>query len=198
MWFFVVKNTIVYAALLLTMLYFSPDCTAQDTGNADMKSVWGDWQVSFRIGTQMSGIKDEDFIASNYAPLLNVSVGKWFSPVLALQLGYKGWYFHTIADDKKHKYGYYYGEAVLNVNRLFRTYKESCKWSLYLHCGSGYFYNYDYGQPNVCADMGLSNNYRISKAIQASLDVSAIAGWDIYQGDADILPGVTVGVAYLF
>lgn len=189
---------IFYTALFSTMLYFSPEGNAQGTGNADMKSVWGDWQLTFRIGTQMSGIKDEDFVASNYSPLLDVSIGKWFSPVLALQAGYKGWYFHTIADDIKHKYGYYYGGAVLNVNRLSKAYSESCKWSLHLHFGSGYFYNYDYGRPNVCADFGISNNYRLSDSFLLSLDVSAIAGWDIYQGDEDILPGLSVGVAYLF
>jgi len=167
---------IVYTALFFTMLYSSHDCNAQGTGNADMASVWGDWQLSFRMGTQMSGIKDENFVASNYSPLLNVSFGKWFSPVLALQLGYKGWYFNSISDEDKHKYGYYYGEAVLNVNKLFKQYKESCKWSLYLHAGSGYFYNYTYNRPNVCADLGISNNYRISDLFQASLDVSAIMG----------------------
>jgi hypothetical protein len=194
----IMLKNIFYTAFLFTMLYSSSDCIAQGTGNAGMNGVWGPWQVTVGIGTQMSGIKDEDFIASNYAPLLDVSIGKWFSPVLALKLGYKGWYFHTIADDIKHKYGYYHGEAVLNVNRLFRSYRESCRWSLYLHSGAGYFYNYDYNQPNICGDLGITNNYRLSDSFQLSLDVSAIVGWDIYQGDEDILPGVTVGVAYCF
>jgi hypothetical protein len=189
---------IFYPALLLSMLYFSSDCISQKLGNAEMNSAWGDWQITLRVGAQMSGIKNEDFVAANFSPLLNISFGKWFSPVLALQIGYKGWYFNTIADEKKHNYGYYYGEAVLNANRLSRHYRESCKWSLYLHCGSGYFYNYDYNRPNICADMGITNNYRLTDHLQACLDVSAIAGWDIYQGDADILPGLSVGIAYLF
>ena len=192
------SKNIFYSALVLTMLCISSDCIAQDTGNENLGSIWGDWQITLRIGTQMSGIKDEDFVASNFSPLLNVTFGKWFSPVLALQVGYKGWYFNTISDDKKHNYGYYYGEAVLNTNRLFSPYRQPGKWSLYLHFGSGYFYNYNYDRPNVCMDMGISNNYRISERIRASLDISAIAGWDIYQGDEDILPGVTLGVAYCF
>ncbi len=180
-------------------LYFFPvNITAQSEENATQSHVWGDWQVTFRFGTQMSGIKDEDFIASNYAPLLNVTAGKWFSPSVALQIGYKGWYFNTISDDIKHNYGYYYGEAVLNVNSLFRHYNESGKWSLYLHAGSGYFYNHEYDRPNVCGDFGISNNYRISRMFLTSLDISAIVGWDIYQGDEDILPGISLGIAYLF
>ena len=48
-------------------------------------------------------IKKEDFVGSNYSPLLNIAVGKWFAPSIALQLGYKGWYFNTISDEEKHR-----------------------------------------------------------------------------------------------
>jgi len=171
---------------------------AQPTGMPSSNSCWGEWQVSLNFGTQMSGIKDEDFVASNYAPLLNVSFGKWFSPILALQVGYKGWYFHQIIDDKKYRYGFYYAESVLNVPRLFSAYSGSSGWSLYLKGGAGYFYNYHYDRPNVCADLGIANNYRLGDHFQASLDISAIMGWDIYQGNEDILPGITVGINYLF
>ena len=188
----------VFLFSLFMIVFFTDKSSAQQAENSEMVPCWGDWQVSLRIGTQMSGIKDEDFVASNFSPLLDVSLGKWFSPVIALQVGYKGWYFNTISDEEKHNYGYYYGEAVLNVNRLFKHYKDSCKWSLYLHGGSGYFYNYTYNRPNVCADFGISNNYRISSMFQVSLDISAIAGWDLYQGDEDILPGISLGIAYLF
>lgn len=183
---------------LFFIVFFTDKSTAQNAGNSNMIPCWGPWQLSLNFGTQMSGIKDEDFVASNYAPLLNVTAGKWFSPSLALQIGYKGWYHKLITDEEKHNYGYYYGEAVLNVNSLFRNYNGSNKWSLYLHGGAGYFYNYDYERPNVCANMGISNNYRFADHFQASLDISAIIGWDIYQGDEDILPGVSVGIDYFF
>ncbi len=188
-----IKSFIISFCFLILLFSGSQ---AQET--ASKYDNWGDWQINLRFGTQMSGIKDEDFIASNYAPLLNVSAGKWFSPSIALQIGYKGWYFHTIADEEKHPYGYYYGEAVLNVNSLFRNYDDSQLWSLYLHGGTGYFYNGTYDQPNFCADMGVTNNLRISEMFRASLDISAIVGYDIYQGDEDILPGITLGIAWLF
>lgn len=192
------SNRIFYIAFMCAVLILPFVSKAQDNGQADIKNVWGKWQVSLNFGTQMSGIKDEDFVAGNYAPLLNVSAGKWFSPALALQVGYKGWYFHQIIDDKKYNYGYYYGEAVLNVNSLFRNFDDSCIWSIYLHGGSGYFYNYTYERPNICADMGITNNIRLTKNFQANLDVSAIVGWDIYQGNEDVLPGISLGINYLF
>jgi hypothetical protein len=182
----------------LLILFIADNSVAQKSGNSATNSCWGKWQVSLNMGTQMSGIKDEDFVSGNIAPLLKVSVGKWFSPALALQIGYQGWYFHQIIDDKQYHYGYYFGEAVLNINGLFRNYNASGLWSLYLHGGAGYFYNYTYNRPNVCGDMGISNNFRLSDNFKASLDISAIVGWDIYQGNDDILPGISLGIAYLF
>jgi len=156
------------------------------------------WFVSSGIGYQMSGIKSEDFIRSNYSPLLQVTTGKWFTPYLALQIGYKGFYFNTISDDIKHHYSFYYGEAVLNLNQLITKQAETKKWSIYLHAGSGYFYNYNYGRPNICANLGIQNNYILTKNLLANFDIAAILGWDIYQGDEDILPGITIGITYLF
>lgn len=177
---------------------FYPCILAQESHETEKDKVWGDWQVSLSFGTQMSGIKDEDFVASNYAPLLDVSFGKWFSPALALEIGYRGWYFNTISDDERHRYGYYNWGAILNVKALFHDYNETSKWLPNLHAGSGYFYNYYYERPNVCVDFGISNNFRLTKKLLAHLDLSAIVGWDIYQGDGDILPGLAVGVHYVF
>jgi hypothetical protein len=55
---------IFYTAFVLTMLYPSSDCIAQETGNTDMKGVWSPWQVTLGIGTQMSGMQqgDEDIL----------------------------------------------------------------------------------------------------------------------------------------
>jgi hypothetical protein len=189
---------VIPIALLLFIVCSFFGSFAQDMAEIQKDKSWGPWQVSLGIGSQMSGIKDEDFVTSNIAPLLNVSVGKWFSQALAMEVGYKGWYFNTISDDDRHRYGFYYGGVILNVKSLFRNYKESCKWLIFLQARSGYFYNYYYSRPNICADLGFSNNARLTDKLMVSLDISAIVGWDIYQGDSDILPGITVGIHYLF
>jgi len=192
------KSSKIFYAFLILFSGIISDCSSQISDTADSDKVWGDWQISLSIGSQMSGIKKEDFVASNFSPLLHVAFGKWFSPAIALEIGYKGWYFNTISDEIKHLYGYYYGGATLNVKGLFRDYSDQDKWLLYLHAGSGYFYNDHYKRPNVCADLGISNNYRLSGKFLISLNLSAIMGWDIYQGDEDILPGLSVGMRYLF
>lgn len=154
------------------------------------------WFVSAQLGTQMSGIKSEDFIKSNYSPLINITAGKWFTPYMGLQIGYKGLYFNYIEDDLKHHYDFFYGEALLNMHQLFNA--QSRVWNLVIHAGSGYFYNHFYGRPNICANVGIQQQFKIIDNLHFTLDVSAIMGWDIYQGNKDILPGVTFGFTYSF
>lgn len=184
--------------ILLYSLFLSASISSQTVEDEFTVIDRHDWQISLGVGLQMSGIKSEDFVSSNYSPLINVTVGKWFTPALAIQIAYKGWYFNTISDEKKHNYGYYYGEAVFNINNLVRTGISSTKWSFYLHVGSGYFYNYRYERPNICANLGVSNNFRLNDKFLAFLNLSAIMGWDIYQGDEDILPAISLGINYLF
>jgi len=153
--------------------------------------------ISASLGVQMSGIKSEDFVKSNYSPLVNVSAGKWFVPYMALAVGYKGYYFNYIMDNHKHYYNFYYGEAIFNINKLLQSQKERYIWSIELHAGAGYFYNHDYGQPNICATISLSSIFQINDRLKTSLAAPAIMGWDIYQGNKDILPSLCFGVRYL-
>ncbi len=184
--------------ILFSALALAPEpIIAQPTDSTTSKSSRLPWFITGAGGIQMSGIKNEDFISSNIAPLVDISTGKWFTPYLALQIGYRGYYFNTIADSNRHHYGFYYGEVVIDLNRLIKPTPTPGMWSLHLHAGSGYFYNYHYRQPNICASFGLVNNLRLTKHLQVFLDLSAIFGWDIYQGDEDILPGVSVGLTYL-
>jgi hypothetical protein len=196
---FEIRMVLKMKYFILFLILFSNNFISAQTDTEDVKTNSGlNWFVSQGIGVQMSGIKDEDFVSHNIAPLLNITAGKWFSPELALQVGYKGPYYNAIADDKKHHYYFIYGEALMNLNSLFKNYQQSALWRLYLHAGAGYYYNYDYSRPNVCANLGMTNGFRITSRLQATLDLSAIIGWDIYQGDEDILPGISAGVSYSF
>ncbi len=156
------------------------------------------WFVSLGVGSQISGIKSEDFVSSNVSPLYSLAVGKWFTPALALQVGYKGRYFYLISDDIRHPYTYLFGEVVFNLNKLLVPDQTHSSWAVHIHGGSGYFYNHNYGRPNVCANVGLSGNLQISPRMAAFLNLSAVIGWDIYQGNEDILPGLSAGVSYAF
>ena len=45
--------------------------------------------------------------------------------------------------------------------------------------------------------IGGTNAFLITPSFKLTLDISAI-GWDIYQGDQDILPGISVGTVIYF
>lgn len=154
--------------------------------------------ISINSGIQMSGIKDEDFVSSNYSPLFNITAGKWFTPYLALQVGYKGFYFNAIADEIKHHYNYFYGETVINLNNFIAPDRENRNWNLHLHAGPGYFYNHVYGRAGLQFNVGIQNTFQFSKNFNFSIDIASILGWDIYQGNLDILPGLMIGGIYLF
>jgi hypothetical protein len=157
------------------------------------------WYASIAYGLQMSGIKSEDFISSNVAPLTSLAIGVWFTPEIALQLGYKGNYYHTISDNNKHYYGFVVGEVLLNINEIVNGKKIWEKnWKIVIHSGAGYFYNNYYNRPNVCGNFGIISSIKIIKKLNIFVDISAIVGWDLYQGDDDILPGCVLGVQYLF
>ena len=181
---------------LILLLLIVPNSQGQNKSNQN--EAENSWFVSANYGYQMSGIKSEDFVSSNYTPLFNFTFGKWFSSYLALQIGFKGFYFNYIEDDIKHHYNYYYGEAVINLNNALKPKRINKSWSLLIHAGVGYFYNHVYDRANIYANIGVQNTYQLTDKFQATLDISSIIGWDIYQGDEDILPGISLGIIYLF
>jgi len=154
--------------------------------------------ISLNFGTQMSGIKHEDFISRNYSPLYNITIGKWFTKQFAMQIGYRGLFFYTIADDIKHHYNYLYTEVVMNLSNFVNLSRVDKNWKVLLHGGPGYFYNYLYGKPNLCLNVGIQNYYQIQEQFAININITAIIGWDIYQGNKDILPGVTLGLVWTF
>lgn len=155
------------------------------------------WYASSAFGIQMSGIKDEDFISSNVAPSVMFNIGKWVVPEIALQFGYKGFYFRAISDEDKHHYNFIYGDVLFNLNGIFNFANSiEDRWSLIFHPGAGYFYNNYYNRPNICANIGVMNSIKVGDQFDIFLDISAIIGWDIYQGNDDILPSCVIGVSY--
>ena len=168
-------------------------------GNEDMPLMNKNWFISSSYGVQISGIKSEDFVQSNVTPAFTLSMGRWISTEIALQIGYKSFYFHTIADNDRHYYNFIYGDVLFNINKIIDTKKTTKgKWNLIFHPGGGYFYNVYYKRANICANIGMKNSYKISNQVDIFVDISAIVAWDIYQGNEDILPSCEFGVSYLF
>lgn len=156
-----------------------------------------EWFASFDLGVQMSGIKSEDFVKSNYSPLYRLTIGKWLNKSIGLQGGYQGRHFNAIADNDKHFYNFYFTEIIFDSKSIFSIGKVKNRFhDLLFHVGFGYFQNRYYGNSTIHGILGASNNFSISKKIKLKFDIGAIIGWDIYQGDDDILPSISLGVVY--
>lgn len=156
----------------------------------------GTFFIDLYAGTQISGIRKEDYVASNYAPYIQLSLGKWIVPYMAISVSYQGPYFHFISDNSKHKYLYVDGEVILDINNLFKTQYKAL--NIQAIVGGGLFYNFFYDRPNVCGTVGLLNEFKLTNTISLKLKFAAIMGWDIYQGDEDILTNLSIGLSIAF
>jgi hypothetical protein len=186
------------ALTLILFLSFTTLSKTQVVNNKELNLAIPRGYISLHYGAQMSGIKDEDFVSSNYSPLFNIIAGKLFTDFFALQIGYKGFYFNTIADDTRHYYNYLFGEALINFHELVVQSGKNKTWNILLHAGLGYFYNHAYGRGDIHLNVGIQNTFRIADHFNASIDFTSIVGWDIYQGNLDILPGILICATYLF
>ncbi len=150
------------------------------------------------IGCQMSGIKKEDFIKSNYSPLISFYIGKSLNKNLTLDIVYRGRYFNTIADNKKHFYDFYFLRATYDSEIFLPILNNTKRHELLFDLGFGYFINHFYNKSSTKATLGISNNILITPFIFLKFHFSAIFGYDIYQGDKDILPSLSLGLNYKF
>lgn len=171
---------------------------AQPIQTLQLDSNYDRMFVGLGLGVQMSGIKDEDFVESNYSPLLKLTAGKYIWRGIGFQAGYKGLWFNTISDDVRHYYTFFYTELLLNSNAFLTDLGKLRSVALEFHGGPGFFYNHHYARPNICGNFGGQLISMVSPNLSFLVDVDAVVGWDIYQGNLDILPGVGFGFTYWF
>ena len=185
----------VFLIILLWILNFKIAAQSYN-GNAHTKKQWF---VSSAVGVQISGIKEEDFIRTNVAPAITVTSGFWLAPSIGFGIIYKGPYFYYIGDDDRHSYLFICSEVLFNVNEIVNGKKEiKNRWSFIVHSGPGYFYNDYLNQSQLNLNGGIINKVKLTNRLDVFMDVSFIVGWDIYQGNEDILPSAVLGVSYLF
>lgn len=156
-----------------------------------------DYFFGLDYGIQMSGIKSEDFISSNYSSLIRINAGKWLNRYIGVKFSYQGRHFYAIADDFCHSYDFYSIEGIVSLKQLF-TKENLVLHDVILRGGIGIFKNYFYNNSSIHLNLGLQNSFSLSKSLAIKLDVGAIIGWDIYQGDQDILPNTSLGILYFF
>lgn len=168
------------------------------------------WFLTANIGEQHSGIRKENYVVSNFSPLIAVEGGKFFTSFFALRLVAKGVYYNFISDEDKHFYGFLYGDVVIDLQNIF-AYREDRIWNTQLFIGGGVMYNrypyvssqlgmleYENGRIMPAIDIGISNIFRISRQVQLGIDIAGICGWGLYQNDEDMIPSASLKVVHSF
>lgn len=186
----------IVSVLLIFVTISSNILLAQSSGDVNIDTKKTTF-VDLYLGTQVSGIRKEDYVSSNFAPFFQFSFGNWFTPYLALAVSYQGPYFNYISDNVKYNYLYIDGTAIFDINRLINK-EYNGLWNISLLGGSGYFYNYQYGRPNICATAGLITELKLKNNFSLKCKFSNIMGWDIYQGDEDVLTSFSIGGSIRF
>jgi hypothetical protein len=181
--------------VLLFISAFTISTSAQNTNNNSTHKKENLYFDAF-IGTQVSGIRSEDYVTSNFAPYFQVSVGKILSDKFSVNINFQGPYFNFIGDDYKHNYQFLGSDLLLDLFKAFN--KSYCgNWNLYLFAGPGLLFNNYINKTNFCISGGLITEYRY-KTIGFKFKVSAIAGFKIYQHDRDALTNTSIGISKYF
>lgn len=186
--------------IFLTLIFFLLANRVNGQINNTSNSIPA-WYATGSFGIQMSGIKDEDFVGNNYSPVYILSFGRWVSSKIAIEVGYRGTYFNTIAPEDngaKHFYNFFYGNAVFDLKSIFLPESRNISYKFFVKAGLGYFYNFYYRSPDLYPSATFTTNVLIRPNFYILFNASSIIGWDIYQGDLDILPSMSFGLKHTF
>lgn len=186
----------LFATFLFYLLFTSFNLNAQKTENQqfDTKDLISRHYTEVYLGTQMSGMRKEDFQAGKYSPYLQISFGKWITPAISVSVKYQGPYFRYISDNFKHKYIFVSGDFTIDPVKLLSRIKKDNRFSLYVIRGIGLFYNNLLKKTQLAFNGGIQTSYSLNENLILSLKVGGIAGWKIYQHDKDILLNSSIGL----
>ena len=214
------------AALIAVTLTASPALNAQENGNRDLdgkivrgpyetNSFGDNWFIGAGGGINVFLNKDYDIRIS---PSIDANIGKWFTPVIGMRVGYQGFYSQawsnnagvlgsTLDTDKNQypqKFGYMYihGDFLWNASDGIGGYKETRFWDFVPYLHAGYFRSYgvddvDFYDNEFAVGAGLLHQLRLARRLDLIIDMRAtvVGGRVIDNSGVGILPSVTAGLA---
>ena len=215
--------------LTLAVLGVSTAAMAQDTTVPTKKysvatnSFWANWYVSAGVDVH-AAYTSEEAHGMSFNPFsgkrgdlgFTVAVGKWFTPGIGLRTKFNGiWSKKVISDNDHHSYKYWniHEDVTFNLSNMLFGYNEKRVWNFIPYVGIGVVRNMSAGNTNydISYNVGLLNNFRVSKHVQIFLDIygtafegsvdhAATDGWSGYDKfharHWDKLFGANVGITY--
>ena len=143
----------------------------------------GNWFVSIAGGATAflgSPLGCEDLFG-RLKPSYSLAVGKWFTPSVGVRINYSGLQFK---DARLSTQDYHHIHADLLWNVLGRRYarQERVRWGLAPCAGVGLLHNSTNGRNPFAISYGVQGQYRISKRVNAVLELSGTTTFQDFDG----------------
>ena len=201
------------------------------TTNADKYKVetnrfFDNWFFDINGGAQVYfGSKDaKKSFGKRLAPALDVSLGKWFTPGMALRFGYMGLQGKGAAINEKEAFTtggsfvkngvkYYdqkwdmmnlHAEVLFNLSNMFCGYNPDRIYSFIPYVGFAWLHAWESPKNNEFgASLGLINKFRVSPALDINIEARGTLLKSGFAGDKgnhgkDGMAALTVGLTYKF
>ena len=210
--------TAVASAQQVTVTEFE-EIQVQDKYQVLTNPFWSNWFFSVGGGAQVlygNGDKAGKF-KDRISPVLNVAIGKWFTPGLGLRLQYSGLEAKGFTYDKTAPYvtgnelgdGYYkqkwnmanfHGDVLFNLSNMLCGYNEDRIYSFIPYVGAGLAVSWsEPREKNLGINAGLINRFRLSPALDLNVELRGLLMKNAFGGASkEGMGGVTVGVTYKF
>ena len=178
--------------LALAFAGFATATTAQE--NVPVKkhsvatnSIWSNWFVSAGGSYNASYTSQDGDVNAN--PFTHkrgtfsgtLAIGKWFTPGIGLRtVGDAGWLRNVNSDlHSEHgtqKFINIHEDVMFNLHNLIGGYNAKRIWSVIPYVGFGYYRNCSADYSNFAAQVGIINDFRLSKRFSAFADLQLFGG----------------------
>jgi Outer membrane protein and related peptidoglycan-associated (lipo)proteins len=198
-----------------------------DKYKVETNRFWSNWFIGVGGGTQLyfgDHNKQMDF-KDRLSPTFNAFVGKWFTPGIGVRAVYngrtvkgatqngsfsigkdvpgKGGYGYWL-EQQEFDYAHFHTDVLFNLSNIFFGYNEKRFWNLSVYSGIGMMLHE--GHPRneeVALSIGVSNTFRLSRALDMNLDIMGAMVNDRFDGELGNRKqegplSVTLGLAYKF
>lgn len=181
------------------------------------------WFIGAGVGTQFFyGDHNRQMnFGDRLVPAFELHVGKWFTPGIGTRLAINGIKNKGVTQNGSHSLGTVYdasqglynqefnylnlhGDVLFNFTNLFKGYKPDRFYEISPYVGLGYMFTWDEPKSDeVSANLGLFNKFRLTSALDLSLDLRGSLVNDRFDGELggrrdEGMLTAAVGVVYKF
>ena len=170
----------IFVILAAAVLAFSAN--AQEA-NKNLLIGPGNGNWFFEIGGGANFTYDEGKFSKEFAPAVEVNLGKWFTPAIGFRMGYHGIKAYAavnpeswISGNKAFGFNMAHLDAMWNIAGT-STYKINRFWNPILYVRGGLIFpttEKEKGRQAVAGGLGLANQFRLGNRVSLSLDVSTV------------------------